>query len=47
MSVNGVQAPRSQGRRVVFSRWAIRLLIALILSVMIILLFFSSGAVSR
>jgi hypothetical protein len=29
------------------SRWAIRLLIALVLSIVLILIFFSSGAVSR
>ena len=47
MSVNGVEASKSQRRRIVLSRWAIRLLIALILSVVFILVFFSSGAVSR
>jgi len=47
MSVNGIEASKSQRRRIVLSRWAIRLLIALILSVVFILVFFSSGAVSR
>ncbi|HEX4716312.1 MAG TPA: hypothetical protein VH164_15430 [Ktedonobacteraceae bacterium] len=47
MSSNGVDAPKTGRRRIEVSRWAIRLLIALILSVIIILLFSHSGAVSH
>ncbi len=47
MSVNGVETSKSQRRRAALSRWAIRLLIALILSVVLVLIFFSSGAVSH
>jgi hypothetical protein len=47
MSSNGVDAPKTERRRIEVSRWAIRLLIALILSVIIVLLFFHSGAISH
>jgi hypothetical protein len=47
MSSNGVDAPDNGRPRIEFSRWAIRLLIAIILSVLIILLFAHSGAVSH
>jgi hypothetical protein len=47
MSSNGVDAPKTGRRRIEVSRWAIRLLIALILSVIIIFLFSHSGAVSH
>lgn len=47
MSSNGVDTSKPRRRRIEVSRWAIRLLIALIISVIIILVFFSGGAVSR
>ncbi len=47
MSLNGVETSKSHKRRIMLSRWAIRLLIALVLSIVLILIFFSSGAVSR
>jgi hypothetical protein len=47
VSLNGIETSKSHRRRVMLSRWAIRLLIALVLSIILILIFFSSGAVSR
>ena len=47
VSLNGIETSKSHRRRAMLSRWAIRLLIALVLSIVLILIFFSSGAVSR
>jgi hypothetical protein len=47
MSANGVDTPKSGRRRLLLSGWAMRIVIALILSILIVLVFFSSGAVSR
>lgn len=47
MSLNGIDTSTPGRRRIQLSRWAIRLLIALILSVIVIMFFFTSGAVSR
>ena len=47
MSLNGIDTSTPKQHRIQLSRWAIRLLIALILSVIILMFFFTSGAVSR
>lgn len=47
MSSNEVGTQASERRRMQYSRWAIRLLIAFLLSAIIVLAFFTSGAISR
>jgi hypothetical protein len=46
MALNGISTRTSERRRVLIS-WLIRLVIAFTLSVVIVLAFFASGAVSR
>ena len=46
LSSNGVTTEKNE-RRASVGRWVLRLLIAVVLSVLIILIFFSSGAVSH
>lgn len=45
MPSNGVDIPDNGRTRAIITRWVIRLLVAIILSVIIVLFFFNSGAI--
>jgi hypothetical protein len=47
MSLDRIETSAPRRHRIHLSHWAIRLLIALVLSMIILMFFFTSGAVSR
>ncbi|HEY3993850.1 MAG TPA: hypothetical protein VGM01_13365 [Ktedonobacteraceae bacterium] len=49
MSTNGVDSstPTPERRRIQLSRWLLRLLVAFVIGILIVLLFFTSNVVSR
>lgn len=47
MSSNGIGTSAPERWRMLVSRWVIRLAIALLLSMLVLFFFFTSGAISR